>query len=105
MNKHFKYIYIFQTKIFTQTSDVYILHHLGFRIRIVLDRGAVDPLPILNIPGVEGLKVGAADVPKLRVVVAGCGVVKLNPVGAENTKVIAINIIEYQNIEETNNQE
>lgn len=37
----------------------------------------------MNIPGVEGLKVGAADVPKLRVVVAGCDVVKLNPVGAD----------------------
>lgn len=81
MNKHSKYI--FQRKYaLKRTSDVYILHHLGFRVRIVLDRGAVDPLPMLNMPGVEGLKVGAADVPKFRVVVAGCGVVKLNPVGA-----------------------
>lgn len=37
------------------------------------------------MPGVEGLKVDDADdVPKLRVAVAAdCGVVKLNPVGAD----------------------
>lgn len=62
---------------------IYILHHLGFRARIVLDRGAVDPLPMLNIPGVEGLKVGAAVVPKLRVGAAD-GAVKLNPAVAES---------------------
>lgn len=50
-------------------------------MRIVLDRGAVDPLPMLNMPGVEGLKVGAAVVPKLRVGTAD-DVVKLNPVVA-----------------------
>jgi len=56
--------------------DIYILHHLGFRVRIVLDRGAVDPLPMLNIPGVEGLKVDVVpDVAKLMVGAA----VKLNP--------------------------
>jgi len=61
--------------------DIYILHHLGFRVRIVLDRGAVDPLPILNIPGVEGLKVGVVpDVPKFMV---GAAAVKLNPVLAK----------------------
>lgn len=36
---------------------------------------------MLNMPGVEGLKVGAAVVPKLRVGVAG-GAAKLNPVVA-----------------------
>lgn len=36
---------------------------------------------MLNIPGVEGLKVeGAAAVPKLRVGVVDCDAVKLNPV-------------------------
>lgn len=50
-------------------------------MRAVLDRGAVDPLPILNMPGVEGLKVGVLDVPKLRAGVTD-GAVKLNPVDA-----------------------
>lgn len=50
-------------------------------MRIVLDRGAVDPLPILNMPGVEGLKVGAAVVPKFSVGDAG-DAVKLNAVVA-----------------------
>jgi len=77
-------IYI-STKICSQTGGIYILHHLGFRVRIVLDRGAVDPLPMLNMPGVEGLKVGAAVIPKLRVGAAD-GVVKLNPVVAENRR-------------------
>jgi len=67
-----------------QTGGIYILHHLGFRVRIVLDRGAVDPLPMLNMPGVEGLKVGAAVIPKLRVGAAD-GVAKLNPI-AENRR-------------------
>jgi len=83
LNKHFEYN---STKICIRTGGIYILHHLGFRVRIVLDRGAVDPLPMLNIPGVEGLKVGAAVIPKLRVGAAG-GAVKLNPVvaGLEDT--------------------
>jgi len=63
--------------------DIYILHHLGFRVRIALDRGAVDPLPMLNIPGVEGLKVGVVpDAPKL-MVGAGAAAVKLNPAAAK----------------------
>lgn len=78
-------IYI-STKICTRTGGNYILHHLGFRVRIVLDRGAVDPLPMLNMPGVEGLKVGAAVVPKLRVGAAD-GAVKLNPAVAENRRI------------------
>lgn len=42
---------------------------------------------MLNIPGVEGLKVeGAAAVPKLRVGVVDCDAVKLNPVAAKNKK-------------------
>lgn len=68
----------------TQKRDGYILHHLGFLVRIVLDRGAVDPLPMLNIPGVEGLKTGAPDVPKL-IVRVDEGAVKLKPVAAENS--------------------
>lgn len=69
-------------------GGVYILHHLGFRIdRIDLDRGAVEPLPMLNIPGVEGLKVGMFGVvPKLRAGLADNEVVKLNPVDAESKK-------------------
>lgn len=39
---------------------------------------------MLNIPGVEGLKVeDAAGVPKLRVGAVDCGAVKLNPVVAD----------------------
>lgn len=63
-------------------SGIYTLHHLGFRIRIDLDRGAEEPLPILNMPGVEGLKVGMFVAPKLRVGVGDNALVKLNPVGA-----------------------
>lgn len=47
---------------------------------------------MLNMPGVEGLKVGAAVVPKLRVGAAG-GAVKLNPVVAERMQ-NAISIIQ-----------
>lgn len=62
-----------------ELHDFYILHHLGFLPLTVLDRGAVEPLPILNIPGVGALNEGVPDVPKLidGVVV---GAVKLNPV-------------------------
>lgn len=62
-----------------ELHDFYILHHLGFLPLMVLDRGAVEPLPILNIPGVGALNDGVPDVPKLidGVVV---GAVKLNPV-------------------------
>lgn len=51
------------------------------------------------------MKVGVADVPKLRVVVAGCGVVKLNPVDAKNTKLQLIYEIEHWNVGRKNNQE
>lgn len=71
----------------TRSCGIYILHHLGFRVRIVLDRGAVDPLPMLNIPGVEGLKVGVVpDTPKL--MVGAAGAVKLNPVAAANNTIV-----------------
>lgn len=60
-------------------NGIYILHHLGFLVRVILDRDAVEPLPILNVPGAEALKVGTPDVPKLIVGVVD-GAVKLNPV-------------------------
>ena len=73
----------------TRLGGIYILHHLGFRVRIDLDRGAVEPLPILNMPGVEGLKVGMLVAPKLRVGVADNELVeKLNPLVAESNKTI-----------------
>lgn len=61
-------------------SKIYILHHLSFLVRVFLDLEAVEPLPILNIPGVEALNVVVEFVvPKLM-----DGVVveaeKLNPV-------------------------
>lgn len=60
-------------------SKIYILHHLGFLARVYLDLGAVEPLPMLNIPGVEALNVGGAVVvPKLMDGVAGSAE-KLNP--------------------------
>lgn len=61
-------------------SEIYILHHLSFLVRVFLDLEAVEPLPILNIPGVEALNVVVElVVPKLMdgVVV---GAEKLNPV-------------------------
>lgn len=74
----------FNKNLCVQKRDVYILHHLGFLVRIDLDRGTVDPVPMLNIPGVAGLKAGVPDVPKLMVGV-GEGAVKLKPVAAENS--------------------
>lgn len=64
-------------------------------MRAVLDRGTVEPLPILNMPGVEGLKVGVPDVPKLRVGVAD-GAAKLNPTDAENKEYILIFLYIYK---------
>lgn len=61
-------------------SKIYILHHLNFLVRIFLDLGAVEPLPILNIPGVEALNVVVElVVPKLMDGVVD-EVAKLNPV-------------------------
>lgn len=47
------------------------------------------------MPGVEGLKVGVPDVPKLRVGVAD-GAAKLNPTDAENKEYILIFLYIYK---------
>lgn len=60
-------------------GKVYTLRHLGFLVLTLLDRGVVEPLPMLNISGVGALKAGVPDVPKL---IDGVddGAEKLNPV-------------------------
>lgn len=71
---------MFRRKIFGKANENYILHHLNFLVRMFLDLGAVEPLPMLNMPGVEALNVAVElVVPKFMdgVVV---GAEKLNPV-------------------------
>lgn len=49
-----------------EAGEIYILHHLGFLVRWFRVLGAVEPLPMLNMPGVDALNVGGAFVvPKL----------------------------------------
>lgn len=60
-------------------GTIYVLHHLSFLARVLLDLGAVDPLPMLNVPAAEALNVPVElDAPKLIDGVVD-GAVKLNP--------------------------
>lgn len=70
----------FDEELYVKASKIYILHHLNFLVRIFLDLGAVEPLPMLNIPGVGALNVDVElVVPKLMDGVVD-GAEKLNPV-------------------------
>lgn len=73
------YVCVFTNEFLSDDDESYIFHHLGFLVRTFLGLGAVEPLPMLNIPGADALKVGVPVVPKLIDGVVE-GAVKLNPV-------------------------